>query len=181
MDRSPGIRKRRNLWQHIDGSGRALFPVVCTAALLLALSTPLGLPGQSALRPALALACVFFWSVHRPASMSPLAGFGLGLLADLLGQAPVGIGVVALLTAQGIALHWRRVLGRQEFLNVWLFFCGVALLFAAIVWSLDSLFAWTLLPPEPVLFQAALAAGCYPLLSLFLIVAHRGLADPEQA
>jgi rod shape-determining protein MreD len=176
MDRSPGIRKRRNLWQRIDSGGRAVFPLVCTAGLLLALSTPLGLPGQSALRPALALACVFFWSLHRPASMSPLAGFGLGLLTDLLGQAPIGITVVALLAAQGIALRWRRVLARAEFLDVWLFFCGVALLFAAIVWALDSVFAWTLLPLEPVLFQAALAAGCYPL-----IVAHRGVADPEQA
>jgi rod shape-determining protein MreD len=181
MDRLPGIRPRPNIWQRIDAAGRAAFPIVSTAAGLLVLSTPLGLPGQSALRPALALACVYFWTLYRPASMSPVAGFMLGLLTDLLGQAPIGIGMVALLAAQGIALRWRRVLIRQEFLAEWIFFCGVALLFGAVIWALDSVFAFTLLPPSPVLFQAALAAGCYPLLALFLLVAHRGFADPEQA
>jgi rod shape-determining protein MreD len=181
MDRLPGIRARPNIWQRIDAAGRSVFPVASTAAALLLLCTPLGLPGQSALRPALALACVYFWTLYRPASMSPLAGFLLGLLTDLLGQAPIGICMVALLAAQGIALRWRRVLIRQEFLAEWLFFCGVALLFAAIVWTLDSLLAFTLLPLPPVLFQAALAAGCYPLLALLLLIAHRGFADPEQA
>lgn len=181
MDRVPGIRPRLNLWQRIDAGGRAVFPVASTAVLLLALSTPLGLPGQSALRPALVLACVFFWTLHRPSAMAPLAGFLLGLLTDLLGSAPIGIGLVGLLAAQGTALRFRRVLLRQEFLLVWLAFCGVALLFAALVWALDSLFAFALLPPAPALFQAALAAGCYPLLSLGLIVAHRGIADPDQA
>ncbi len=181
MYRAPGIRPRPSVWRGIDAGGRVVFPFFCTVLGLLVLSTPLGLPGQSALRPALALACVFFWTLHRPGSMSPLAAFAIGLLTDLLGQAPLGIGVVALLAAQGIALRWRRVLARQEFLTQWLGFCGVALLFGAVVWGLDSVFAFTLLPLEPVLFQSALAAGCYPILSLFLLVAHRGLADPEQA
>jgi len=181
MDRLPGIRPRPNIWQRLDAAGRALFPVVSTALLLLALSTPLGLPGQSAMRPAGALACVYFWTLYRPASMMPLAGFLLGLLTDLLGQAPIGIGMLALLAVQGIALRWRRVLIRQEFLAEWLSFCGIALLFGAIIWCLDSLFAFTLLPLNPVLFQAALAAGCYPMLALFLLIAHRGVADPEQA
>lgn len=181
MSRAPGIRPRASLWRTLDAGGRVVFPFLCTVLLLLALSAPLGLPGQSALRPALALACVFFWTLHRPGSMIPLAAFLLGLLTDLLGQAPIGITIVALLACQGIALRWRRVLARAEFLIQFIALCGVALLFAAIVWGLDSVFAMSLLPLDPVLVQAALAAGCYPILALFLQVAHRGLADPEQA
>jgi rod shape-determining protein MreD len=181
MERAPGIRLRSSPWRRLDAGGRAVFPALSTAAMLLALSTPLGLPGQGTLRPALALAGVFFWSLHRPRSMPPLAGFMLGLLTDLLGQAPIGVGIVALLAAQAIALHWRRGLLRADFLVQFFAFCGVALLFAAIIWSLDSLFALTVLPPGPVFFLAALSAGCYPVLALFLLVAHHGLADPEQA
>ena len=175
MDRVAGIRRRLNPWERIDAAGRAAFPVVSTALLLLALSTPIGLPVQGALRFALALACVFFWSLCRPAAMTPLAGFGIGLLADLLGAGTIGVGIIALLAAQGIGLAWRRVLMRQEFLVVWVAFCGVTLVCAAIVWGLDSICTATVLPLDPVLFQAALAAGVYPVLSLCLMTAHRGL------
>ncbi|MFC7552509.1 rod shape-determining protein MreD [Pseudoroseomonas wenyumeiae] len=73
--------------------------------MMVASAAPVGLP--SAL-PAVALACVFFWSLFRPAAMSPPVCFAIGLLQDLLGFAPLGIGILTMLVVHGLALRLRR-------------------------------------------------------------------------
>jgi rod shape-determining protein MreD len=180
IEKLPGIRPRPSLWRSMDMASRAAFPAVCTALLLLLLSAPLGLPGQAQLQPAAALACVFFWSLFRPASMSPPVVFLLGLLADLLGLSPPGISVLVLLSVHGIAVRW-RVLAGQGFLLVWLAFVAVAAGAAALGWALTSLLTFRVLPVSAGLFQFGLTAGLYPALAALFTVAHRGLADPARA
>ena len=58
--------------------------------------------------------------------MPPPIVFVLGLLADLLGLAPLGVTVLVLLIVHGLALRARRVLAAQGFLVVWLAFVAVA-------------------------------------------------------
>src|SRR4051812_25621316 len=179
MERRPGIRPRPSLGRRLDVAARRSFPGATTALLLLLTAGPLGLPGQAQLQSAVVLACVFFWSLHRPASMPPPLVFALGLLADLLGYAPVGVGVLMLLIAHGLALLWRRELARQGFLMSWLAFVGVAAGAAGLQWLLSSLLTFRLLPAAPALFQAALSAGLYPLLAVLLARAHATLAEPD--
>ena len=181
MDKTPGIRPRPSLWRRLDAMGRAAFPTSITALILLAASAPFGLPGQAQWQPAAALACVYFWSLYRPASMPPAAVFLLGLLADLLALAPIGASVLVLLIVHGCAVTWRRSLVRQGFLMVWLTFCVVAAGAAALQWALVCALTFHLYPPAPALFQFALSAGLYPVLAMLFIQAHRGLADPGQA
>ncbi len=181
MDKTPGIRPRPSLWRRLDAIGRAAFPASITALLLLGSSAPFGLPGQAQWQPSLALACVFFWSLYRPASMPPAAVFLLGLLADLLGLSPVGASVLVLLIVHGCAVTWRRGLVRQGFLVVWLAFVAVAAAAAALQWALVCALTFRLFAPAPALFQFALSAGLYPVLAMVFIQAHRGLADPGQA
>ena len=45
---------------------------------------PFGVPGQAALLPAVALTCVWFWSLYRPAAMPP------PMVAVLVKAAPSG-------------------------------------------------------------------------------------------
>ena len=116
--RKPGIRPRPTLWRQLDAVSRQAFPAASTAVLLVALAAPLSLPGQAQLQPAAALACLFFWSMFRPASMPPPVVFVLGVLADLLGLTPLGTSVLILLIAHGLAVKWRRVLVEQGFLRV---------------------------------------------------------------
>lgn len=181
MDKTPGIRPRPSLWRRLDAMGRAAFPASITALILLAASAPFGVPAQAQWQPAAALACIFFWSLYRPASMPPAAVFVLGLLADLLGLAPVGASVLVLLLVHGCAVTWRRTLTRQGFLMVWLVFVAVAAGAAALQWGLTCALTFRVFPPGPALFQFALSAGLYPLLAVLFIQAHRGLADPGQA
>lgn len=164
----------------MDAASRAAFPAACTALLLLALAAPLHLPGQAQLQDAAALACVYFWSLFRPASMSPPIVFALGLLSDLLGLTPPGISVLVLLTVHGLAVRW-RVIANQGFLLVWLAFVAVAAGAAGLGWLLTSILTFRLLPMQPALFQFGLTAGLYPVLAALFTVAHRGLADPERA
>jgi len=179
--RTPGIRPRPTLWRQLDAASRAAFPAAFTALLLLMLAAPLRVPGQAMLQPAAALACVFFWSLFRPASMPPPVVFALGLLSDLLGLEPLGINVLVLLIAHGLAVRWRWTLTQQGFLLVWLAFVAVAAGAAALEWLMMDLLTFRLLPGGAALFQFALTAGLYPLLATLFIRAHRGLADPEQA
>lgn len=178
--RLPGIRPRPTLWRQLDAMGRTALPASCTALLLLALAAPLRLPGQPQLQLAAAVACVFFWSLFRPASMSPPIVFMLGLLSDLLGLQPPGISVLVLLAVHGTALRW-RVLASQGFLVVWLAFVIVAAGAALLGWALDSVLTLRLLPLPPAIFQFGLTAGLYPALAALFTTAHRGLADPDQA
>ena len=179
--RTPGIQPRPTLLRQLDAASRHSFPAACTALLLLLLAAPLGLPGQAQLLFATASACVFFWSLFRPASMPPSAVFVLGLLADLLGLAPIGVSVLTLLVVHGLALQWRRVLAGQGFLLVWLAFVAVAAGVAMLAWGLASLLTLRLLPPGPVLFQFGLTAGLYPALAALFTRAHRSLANPDDA
>ena len=165
----------------LDATARQAFPVTTAALLLLLLSAPLGLPGQAQLQVSTALACVFFWSVFRPASMSPPSVFALGLLADLLSLAPVGTSVLILLVTHGVALRLRRFLVAQGFLVVWLVFLAVAAGSAALQWLLTCLLGFTLLPTGPALLQFGVTAGFYPALAAAFTRTHRGLADPESA
>ena len=179
-ERLPGIRPRPTLFRQLDAASRAAFPAACTALLLLLLAAPLHLPGQAQLQLAAALACVFFWSLFRPASMTPPIVFALGLLSDLLGLAPPGISVFVLLIVHGLAVRWRIIAG-QGFLLVWLAFVAVAAGAATMGWALTSLLTFRLLPVPPALFQFGLTAGLYPVLAALFTTAHRGLADPARA
>ncbi len=181
MDRLPGIRPRESLGRRLDMAARWAFPASTTALLLLATAAPLGLPGQAEAQAAVALAAVYFWSLFRPAAMPPAVVFLIGLLADLLGYAPPGVGVLSLLLAHGFALRWRRLLVRQGFLLVWLAFTGLAIGVATLQWALTSGLTLRLLPPAPAVFQALVAIGLYPALATLLTRAHQSLAAPERA
>jgi rod shape-determining protein MreD len=181
VDRTPGIRPRPSLGRRLDVAARYAFPGATTTLLLLASAGPLGLPGQAQLEGTITLGCVFFWSLMRPASMPPPLVFLLGLLGDLLGYAPVGTGVLALLIAHGLAVRWRRALAHRGFLVVWICFAAVAAGAAALQWALVSLLAVRPMPLLPALFQATLSAGLYPLLAVLLLRAHATVAEPNLA
>lgn len=181
VERTPGIRPRPTLGRQLDVAARRSFPGATTALLLVVVGGPLGLPGQAELQSALALGCVFFWSLFRPASLPPPLVFGLGVLADLLGYGPIGIDVLVFLIVHGLAMLWRRELTRQSFLLVWLVFLTVAAGSAALQWVLTSLLTFQLLPVTPALFQATLSAGLYPLLAVVLARAHATVAEPARA
>jgi len=180
-DQTPGIRPRATLGRRLDIAARQAFPAGCTIALMLLTETPFGIADQATLLPAVTLACVYFWSLYRPAAIPPPVVFLIGLLFDLLGYLPLGVGPLTLLVVYGLALRWRRPLTAQGFATGWLAFAGFAAGGAVLCWVLAALLSFRLLPLGPALFEAALATALYPALAIPLIRAHRTVADPERA
>ncbi|MBR0659935.1 rod shape-determining protein MreD [Neoroseomonas oryzicola] len=167
---APGLLRR------IDAFARLAFPGVSTAVLMVLAAAPVSLPSPVL---AAALPCVAFWTVFRPAAMSPPVTFALGLLMDLLTMAPLGAGVLVLLAVHAAALRLRRFLARQSFLAVWLAFCVAAVGAAALYWALQALLALRLPPIAPAMHGAMLAAGLYPLIALVLTRIHEAMRIAE--
>lgn len=148
---------------------------------MVLLSAPIGIPGQAQLLPAFTLAAVFFWTLFRPTSVPPPLVFVIGLLADLLGEMPLGSDVLVLLLTQLLVVRSRRSLPQKGFLVVWLVFIAVAAVAVALQWALASLMNWVLYPPIAPITQFLLTAGLYPLLATIFTRAHRGIAAPERS
>jgi rod shape-determining protein MreD len=181
IDQAPGIRPPLTLGRRLDIAARHAFPAGCAILLMLLAEAPLGITDQAALLPAVTLACVYFWSLFRPAAMPPPVVFLIGVLFDLLAYLPLGVGVLTLLITHGLALRSRRVLTRQGFLPVWFAFAGFAAGAAMLSWALTALLSFRLLPLAPALFQAVLTTALYPALAILFTGAHRTIADPERA
>ncbi len=180
-DRRPGVRARLTVGRRLDIVWRHAFPVTTSVVLMLLSLAPFGLRGQAALLPTVALTCVWFWSLFRPAAMAPPVVFLIGVLLDLLGDLPLGVGAVTMLIAHGIAQRLRRFVARHGFAVAWLIFIAVACGIAALNWVFVCLLNFALEPIGPVLFQAGLAAAMYPAVAIPLNLAHHSIADPDLA
>jgi rod shape-determining protein MreD len=175
MRRGPGI------WRQLDAASRHAWPITFTIFGLFVIGLPLGLPGQAELRPAYAMACVFFWSLYRPSSLPAPVVALTGLLLDLLGLSPLGLWAVLLLLLQGFTLAARRRLAPQGFLLTWLVFFSFATVLSGLAWAIQSLLTLSLLPPLPLGAQILACIGVYPALAAMFIRAHRGAAAAELA
>jgi len=180
IDRQPGIRPRQSVARRLDIAARVSFPAGLTVLLMLLTEAPLGLTGQSALQPAVALGCVWFWSIHRAHLMSPPVVFVIGLLLDLLAYLPFGVGTLMLLSCHGIAVVLRRVLLPRGFGVIWLTFIPVAAAAALLTWLLVMVLMVRFLSPAPVFLQAIITIALYPALAVALGVAERSVTNPDR-
>ncbi|WP_419757464.1 rod shape-determining protein MreD [Acidisoma sp.] len=180
MDKLPGIRPRSSWGQRLDRAARLGFPAGTTIIGMILLTAPFGLPGQAQLMPAFTLAAIFFWTLFRPSSVPPPLVFLIGLLADLLGEMPIGSFVLVLLLTQLLVLRSRRFLPQKGFLFVWVVFVAVAGVASTLQYAFACLMNWAIYPPIAAIFQFLLATGLYPVLATGFTRAHRSVAAPER-
>jgi rod shape-determining protein MreD len=166
------------LLRRLDAAARAGFPGLFTAFLIILAAVPVGIPGMIG---AVALPCIFFWTIFRPAAMPAPVVFALGLLMDLLSFAALGTGVLTLLIVHGVTLRLRDFLVRQSFLASWLMFAAFAAGAAALGWALQALLGWILPPLAPGLHQLGIAIGLYPALAWVLARLHTAMRRAETA
>ncbi|HET6306406.1 MAG TPA: rod shape-determining protein MreD [Rhodopila sp.] len=165
----------------MDIAARVSFPACITILLMLASEAPLGLPEQAASLPAVALGGVWFWSLFRPDAMPPPVVFLIGVLMDLLGYLPLGVGVFTLLAVHGVAVASRRSLAERGGVWIWIVFACVAVAASALLWLLTMLLTFRVLSPYPAVFIAVLSVAMFPMLAVPFIGAHRSIANPERA
>ena len=127
MAQGPALRRPLTLWRRLDTASRWAFPGFMLVFGLILIGMPFGLPNQAALRPVYAMACVYFWSLYRPAALpTPLVAL-CGVLLDLLGLSPPGLWAVILLVLQFVTLVARRRLAPARFIVTWGAFIGFAI------------------------------------------------------
>jgi rod shape-determining protein MreD len=107
--------------------------------------------------------------------------FLVGVLLDLMGYLPLGVGVFTLLAVHGVALSMRRSLSRRSFAWIWIVFGTVAVAASVLIWLMVMLLTLRLLSPNPAIFVAILSVSIYPVLAIPLAGAHRSIADPARA
>lgn len=177
----PGIAPRRSLRRRMDMTMRAFLPSLFIVVSAVIFSAGLGMPGQTELSFGIASGTVFFWSAHRPESMTPVLTLMVGLVLELLSFGPPGVLLVSLLVIHGVAHLWRYWLSRASLFLAWGLLGTLALVLSLFSWIIACIGTLTLFSPVPSLFQAAVTFGIYPTLSTLFSWARRTVADPEQA
>lgn len=162
-------------WQRLDALARHLSPFAMAFLLVLAGSVPIRLPHLAEIGPNFALISVYYWAVHRPAVLPPFAVFVLGLMADFLGAAPLGVGTAVLLGVYAITVSQRRFIVGQSFLWVWSGFVIVCAGAFAITWALTSLLAGVTVDPRAAIFAAGLNMAIYPAMGFIFAHTQRSL------
>jgi rod shape-determining protein MreD len=107
--------------------------------------------------------------------------FLIGVLMDLLGYLPLGVGVFTLLAVHGVAVASRRSLAERGGVWIWIVFACVAVAASALLWLLTMLLTFRVLSPYPAVFIAVLSVAMFPMLAVPFIGAHRSIANPERA
>ena len=150
------------------------------AVVLDLLPLPNAAPLASA--PSLLIAVFFYWTVHRPDLLPPLALFGLGCLLDAVGGMPVGVTAVAMLLARALLLSGQRWLHAQPWPVVWACFLPAAIMVAGLRWGLVSLVLGRVFPLPPVMLEAGLSFLAYPVVAgLLALVQRRAMAATRAA
>jgi len=167
------------LWQRIDVIARRLVPVGLALVLILFAQTPTHVPGLAHATPMYDLAAVYFWSIYRPNLLGYGAGFGLGLLEDMLSGAPLGTGSLALLACQYIVFHQQKFFNARPFGVMWAAFAVLAVGAGLLKWLVIGLVAVSFTRFGDMLTSVLLTVSLYPIIAWLLARAQmKLLAQP---
>lgn len=158
---------------------RVLVPGTATLLLVVFAATPIGVPFLSAVSPLLTLGAVYFWGIYRPETLPVWVAFVLGLVQDLLTGAPLGLTALILVLARELAVSQRRVVLGQSFGVEWAGFVLVAVGASGVAWAGASIYAGSLVRPDPLVVQGLLTAAAYPALWWLLAQAARFAPGPR--
>lgn len=170
---------------------RALKNFCITASLFLipllsiiALATILYIPRSSGfwnfMRLTPFFAGVYFWQSQRPDAFNMVSAFILGIFADVLSSAPLGVNIAAFLFLYLISIYLSSLFNIKKFSYSWLLFMGATLatlLFKALA---VSIFYRRLIPLNALLLEFLLTFTLYPLWARFFIWAERRFIPLEE-
>jgi rod shape-determining protein MreD len=167
-----------SIFNQLDTWARNLAPFALTMLSLIIANMPLHLPYFIPLGLGLPMISVYYWAIHRPSLLPAPAVFLVGLIGDLMGAAPLGVGTLLLLLVYAIALSQRRLFFGQPFLVVWWGFMMIAAGAMALGWILAGFVAEAPLDPKPAIFAYVMAIALYPALADLFARAQRSLLRP---
>jgi len=162
-----------SFFNRLDIWARNLSPFALTLLMLLIGTMPLHLPYFVPLGMGLTMISVYYWAIHRPDLLPAPAVFAIGLIGDLMGAAPLGVGTLLLLLVYAIALSQRRLFFGQPFLVVWWGFMMIAAGAMSLGWILSSIVGGAALDPKPTFFSYLMTVALYPAVGDLFARAQR--------
>jgi rod shape-determining protein MreD len=163
------------LTEEVGWAFRVLIAQVLTLILFALNLVSFSLPYAGEMRPFFLLMAIYYWAIYRPTLLPPIAAFALGLGLDILSGFPVGLNALLLLAVQMIVRRNRLFLMGQPYGMVWMGFGLTCLTVAGAQWAFFAMMSQGLPAFEPAGAAALLSVAVFPLVTLFLILAHRML------
>ncbi len=160
--------------------GVYLVPLLSIMALELLLYIPRSNGFWNFLRQAPFYAGIYFWLVQRPDSFNLLSAFILGILADVIGGAPLGVNIITFLVLYMLSARLSAYFNIQKFSYSWLLFTVIVLLVLFFKALLVSVFYRTMIPFNFLLFEYLLTVTAYPLLVRFYTWVERRYIHLEE-
>ncbi|WP_222182066.1 rod shape-determining protein MreD [Geminicoccus harenae] len=160
---------------------RQLLPILTVAVALLLDLAPLPDAGPQAQAPRLTFAVVFFWALHRPELLPPLALFLLGLAGDLVAGSLIGLGPAMLLLLREAVARQQRLLLAASPLGRWVGFAGYVAVLMVAAWLVTSAHALRWQAIDPLAVQALLTVLAWPVVAVLLIQVHARLPRARHA
>ncbi len=143
----------------------AIVPTLVGIFCVIATVMPYGSIGGITLGPVFPLAAIFFFTLTRPASMTPISVFAIGIVQDLLTGSPAGLWALVYLVAYGVTAALRVLFIGRSASAAWPGFLIVAGVACVSIWALASIFYGVNVPIVPVAGQLLLTAAVYPVLA----------------
>lgn len=156
---------RSPFWQRVEKWSRSGTPFALTLLLLLIGLLPWHVPELGTIGVSLVVISVFYWSLKAPAYMSAWPVLIIGLISDLLGVTPMGVGTVSLLALYFLTRSQARALRNMPFLVIWPVFMLLAAIIILFSWLLTAMMDGQFPDIRPALFLYLFVIVCYPLLS----------------
>ncbi len=159
--------------QQLDLFARRLFPFSLSVLLVVLSVVPVPIPGYALVAPAFSLMAVYYWAIHGPDLMPPVAVFVIGLLQDILTGAPTGVSAFVLLLVYAAMRNQRRPFLGKPFLVMWFGFVVVAPAATFVEWLVASAAIGKLIPSHPTVVALLLTLALYPWVTWLFAAGQR--------
>ncbi|NKD54830.1 MULTISPECIES: rod shape-determining protein MreD [unclassified Haematospirillum] len=154
-----------SLLQRLDILARHQLPFFLCLALMLVEATPTHVPGFASISPMLTLVGIYYWGVQRPDITGYGTAFFVGLLEDILGATPLGVGSLTLMLSLMIVLTQERFFRNRSFIVTWWAFLVVAAFATVVRWALSGLAQGMVSDPPLALATFFMTVTFYPLVA----------------
>ncbi|HEX2581581.1 MAG TPA: hypothetical protein VHL08_06350 [Dongiaceae bacterium] len=119
------------------------------------------------------LPAIYYWVLHHPRAMPLGAVFLLGLVSDVLGMDPLGVGILTYLAAYGAGALLRRHIRDGSLPLAYAGLAIVAVFSHAVGWLAASVALGRWIGLEPALFLVGIDLMTYPFMAYVFARAQR--------
>ena len=142
-----------------------LIPLISILGLILLFSIPRAGGYWNFLRQAPFYAGIYFWQSQRPDAFNIFSAFVLGIFADVLEGAPLGIDIMSFLILYIIAVKITTQFNIQRFSYSWLLFSAAIIVTFIFKSLIVSAFYRRFIPLNLIVVELALIIAAYPLFA----------------